>query len=334
MFTKLARLSALSWIAPQRALMARPTVQLMSSTAACREGARLGLPVLTPAPTPAFPISDGTGPTPSLKWTPESKRVGLIGLKRGMTTIWDEWGVQTPVTIIQIVDNQVIDSRFNSKCGSWMVTIGAVDEPDHKVIAKSVLYHYRKYGISPKKVLREFRVSPDACLPSGLKLHASHFLPGQYVDCKGNSIGKGFQGGMKRHGYSGLRASHGTSISHRSIGSTGNRHDPGRVFPGKKMPGRMGGTSVTVQNLKIMKIDAHNNLLYIKGAIPGFDDAYIRVRDAVKAGYRGKVFPKDTSVPFPTFMENPQTLPRELLPSPPEKGAFDPMTRPKRERII
>ncbi|KAJ3115573.1 54S ribosomal protein L3 [Phlyctochytrium bullatum] len=142
---------------------------------------------------------------------------------------------------------------------------------------------------------------------------------------------KGFQGAMKRWGFKGLRASHGVSISHRSLGSTGNRKSPGRVWKGKKMAGRMGGKFRTVQNLKIVKIDTVYNLLYVKGAVPGPEDKFVLIKDAVRKGWYNECFPPNTSVPFPTFLGNVKELPRELLPPPPPQGAKDPLARARRE---
>ena len=143
----------------------------------------------------------------------------------------------------------------------------------------------------------EFRVSEEALLEPGAELSAAHFVAGQFVDVAGISTGKGFAGAMKRHGFAGLRATHGVSVSHRSHGSTGQRQDPGKVFKGKKMAGHMGATRVTTQNLEIVAIDPEDNLILVKGAVPGHKGAWLEIRDAVKVGAQ-----KD--LPFPAALRS------------------------------
>jgi large subunit ribosomal protein L3 len=188
--------------------------------------------------------------SPDFKFTKSSKRVGLVARKLGMMSLWDEWGVFTSVTILQGVSNQVLRSVQvdEDKC---YVEVG-VDElkKDHRE-KKSYLGLFRRYGIPAKRKIYSFPVTKDAMLPTGLKLFLHHFVPGQYVDVQSTSTGKGFQGGMKRWGFKGLPRTHGVSLAHRSIGSTGNRHDPGKVFKGKKMPGRMGNKTVSIHSLKV-----------------------------------------------------------------------------------
>ena len=136
--------------------------------------------------------------------------------------------------------------------------------------------------ISPKKILKEFKVDNENILEVGTKLNADHFKVDQFIDASSFSIGKGFAGVMKRHNFGGLRASHGVSISHRSHGSTGQNQDPGRVFKGKKMAGRMGNRKVTKQNLKVIEIDKQNNLLIVKGSVPGKRNSIIYLKDSIK----------------------------------------------------
>ncbi|KAI1301007.1 54S ribosomal protein L9, mitochondrial [Mortierella claussenii] len=246
-------------------------------------------------------------------WTSKSLRTGVIARKKGMTAMWDEWGVRIPVTVLQLEQCQVIQVLNEETHGYTALQIGSSDRSE-KNVTKPMLGHFQKAGIEPKRKIFEFHVTPDAVLPVGTELVASHFVPGQYVDCSAPTMGKGFQGAMKRHGFGGQPASHGTSVTHRSLGSTGQRKDPGKVFKGKKMAGRMGGEQATVQSLKVMKIDNALNLIYVKGAVPGVDDQFVKVRDAVKK--RGnKIAPADMlPLPFPTA--NPElvkVMPRELV---------------------
>jgi len=136
--------------------------------------------------------------------------------------------------------------------------------------------------VEPKRKLAEFRVSDDALIPVGAEITADHFAVGQFVDVTGTSIGKGFAGGMKRWHFGGLRATHGVSVSHRSIGSTGGRQDPGKTFKNKKMPGHMGVDRVTTLNLKVVQTDVERGLILVEGAVPGAKGGWITVRDAVK----------------------------------------------------
>lgn len=171
-----------------------------------------------------------------------------------------------------------------------------VSEAKRKNVTKPLEYHFKKANVAPKRKLAEFRVTPDALLPVGTTINAAHFVPGQLVDVTGTSKGKGFQGGMKRHGFAGQRATHGVSKTHRAIGSTGACQDPGRVWKGKKMPGRMGSDRVTMQNLEVYKIDTQRNLVYIRGHVPGHAGNFVSIQDAVK----GPKFPSEP--PFPTAM--------------------------------
>ncbi|MEL6121578.1 MAG: 50S ribosomal protein L3, partial [Pseudomonadota bacterium] len=152
--------------------------------------------------------------------------------------------------------------------------------------------HFSTAKVEPKRKVAEFRVAPENLIGVGEEITANHYFEGQYVDVSGTSIGKGFQGGMKRHNFGGLRASHGVSISHRSHGSTGQCQDPGKVFKGKKMAGHMGDVRVTTQNLEIVKTDVDRGLLLIKGAVPGSKGGWVTIKDAVK-----KPFPENAILP-------------------------------------
>ena len=159
-------------------------------------------------------------------------------------------------------------------------------------VSKAMRGHFAKAKVEPKQKLVEFRVSQDALLEVGAELTTDHFQAGQFIDVTGTTIGKGFAGGMKKWNFGGLRATHGVSVSHRSLGSTGHRQDPGRTFKGKKMAGHMGDERVTTLNLKVVSVDAEQGLILVKGAVPGAEGGYVLVRDAIK-----KAAPKGVPVP-------------------------------------
>lgn len=218
-------------------------------------------------------------------------RTGLIARKEGMSRIFDEDGRHVPVTVLKVDNCQVVAVRSKDKDGYVAVQLGAGNAKVNRT-SKANRGHYAKAKVEPKKKVAEFRVSDGNVLDVGAELGANHFIIGQYVDVTGTSIGKGFQGVMKRHNFGGLRASHGVSVSHRSHGSTGQRQDPGKVFKGKKMAGHMGDERVTTQNLKIVGIDTEENLILVKGAVPGAASGWVLIRDAVK-----KPVPKDVPTP-------------------------------------
>ena len=218
-------------------------------------------------------------------------RTGLIAEKVGMTRVFDAEGAHVPVTVLKMAGCQVVAVRTAEKDGYTAVQLG-IGKAKVKNVTKPMRGHFAKAKVEPKRRLVEFRVSADALLEVGAELSAEHFRPGQFVDVTANSIGKGFAGVMKRHNFGGLRASHGVSVSHRSHGSTGNRQDPGRTFPGKKMAGHLGDERITTQNLKIVSVDAERGLIMIRGSVPGANGGYVLVRDAKK-----RAAPKD--LPFP-----------------------------------
>ncbi|MGO1121201.1 50S ribosomal protein L3 [Rhodovibrionaceae bacterium A322] len=209
-------------------------------------------------------------------------RTGLIAQKLGMTRMFAEDGTHVPVTVLQLDNCQVVAVRDNQKDGYTALQIGS-GNAKVKNVSKPERERFAKAKVTPKQKLAEFRVAEDAVLEVGSELSASHFVSGQKVDVVGTSVGKGFAGAMKRHGFGGLRATHGVSISHRSHGSTGQCQDPGRVFKGKKMAGHMGARRVTTQNLSVFKADEDRGLLLVRGAVPGSAGGWVMVSDAIKS---------------------------------------------------
>ncbi|MBI1300315.1 MAG: 50S ribosomal protein L3 [Alphaproteobacteria bacterium] len=208
-------------------------------------------------------------------------RTGLIARKEGMTRVFDEDGRHVPVTVLKVDGCQVVAVRSEEKDGYAAVQLGA-GNAKVKRTSKQNRGHFAKAKVEPKKKLAEFRVSNENILEIGAELGANHFVAGQFVDVSATSKGKGFAGSMKRHNFGGMRASHGVSVSHRAHGSTGQRQDPGKVFKGKKMAGHMGAERVTTQNLEIVGVDLEDNLILIKGAVPGAKSGWVLINDAVK----------------------------------------------------
>ena len=208
-------------------------------------------------------------------------RTGVIAKKMGMTRLFMSDGRQIPVTVLHVDGLQVVAQRTLERDGYTAVQLGAGTAKASRT-TKPMRQHFAKSGVEPKNKIAEFRVAPENMIDVGAEITAEHFLPGQMVDVSGVSIGKGFAGAMKRHNFSGLRASHGVSVSHRSHGSTGQCQDPGKVFKGKKMAGHMGAANVTVQNLEIVQTDAMRGLIMVRGAVPGSPGGWVKVRDSVK----------------------------------------------------
>jgi large subunit ribosomal protein L3 len=217
-------------------------------------------------------------------------RTGLLAKKLGMTRIFKEDGTHVPVTVLQVDQLQVVAAKTEEKDGYSAVQLG-YGRAKVKNVTQPNRGHYARAKVEPKAKLVEFRVDADAVLEPGATLSAAHFAVGQKVDVCGITKGKGFAGGMKRWNFAGLEASHGVSISHRSLGSTGNRQDPGKTFKNKKMAGHLGQERVTTLNLEVAAVDAEKGLLMIKGAVPSAKGGYVRVRDAVKMP------PKDAAYP-------------------------------------
>jgi large subunit ribosomal protein L3 len=236
-------------------------------------------------------------------------RTGVLAKKIGMTRVFAADGAHVPVTVLSLEGCQVIGVKKNevrevavTKKGEQVGTRQANDgytavvlaagARKAKNISKAVRGVFAKASVEPKAVIREFRVSDDMLLEVGAEISADHFVSGQKVDISGLTKGKGFAGAMKRWNFGGLEASHGVSVSHRSHGSTGQRQDPGRTFKGKKMAGHLGVERVTTQNLEIVRTDAARGLILVKGAVPGADNGWVEVRDAVKQA-------RPAEAPFP-----------------------------------
>jgi large subunit ribosomal protein L3 len=223
-------------------------------------------------------------------------RSGLIAQKVGMTRLFTAEGEHVPVTVLKVDNCQVVAVKTADSDGYSAVQLG-VGKAKVKNVPKPMRGHYAKAKVEPKRKLVEFRVSADAVIDVGAELSVEHFIAGQYVDVTGTTIGKGFAGGMKRWNFGGLRATHGVSVSHRSLGSTGNRQDPGKTFKNKKMAGHLGDVRVTTQNLQVVQTDGERGLIMIRGAVPGAEGGWVLIRDAVK-----RKQPKD--LPFPAAVRS------------------------------
>jgi large subunit ribosomal protein L3 len=221
-------------------------------------------------------------------------RTGVIAKKVGMTRLFQADGRHVPVTVLQLEDVQVVGRREMDRDGYAAVQLGA-GKAKAKNVAKPQRSAFGKAEVEPKAKVVEFRVDEDALLDVGARISAEHFVAGQLVDVAGVTQGKGFAGAMKRWNFSGLRATHGVSVSHRSHGSTGNRQDPGRVFKNKKMAGHMGARNRTQQNLEIVRTDPIRGLLFVKGSVPGHKGAWLTVSDAIK-------LPRHESAPYPAAL--------------------------------
>jgi large subunit ribosomal protein L3 len=209
-------------------------------------------------------------------------RSGVIAKKVGMTRIYNDAGEHIPVTVLQMENCQVVAQRTQEKNGYTAVQLG-VGLSKVKNTSKAMRGHFAASSVEPKAKLAEFRVSPENLIDVGSEITVEHFVVGQKVDVTGTSVGKGFQGVIKRHNFGGGRATHGNSVSHRTHGSTGQRQDPGKVFKGKKMAGHMGDARVTTQNVEVVSTDTDRGIILIRGAVPGSAGGWILVRDAAKS---------------------------------------------------
>lgn len=218
-------------------------------------------------------------------------RSGVIAQKVGMTRVFTDAGEHVPVTVLKLSNCQVLGHRTKEKNGYVALQLGSGSRRT-VYMPKAERGQFAVAKVEPKRQVAEFRVTEDALIPVGAEITADHFVEGQFVDVTGTSIGKGFAGGMKRWNFGGLRATHGVSVSHRSIGSTGGRQDPGKTFKNKKMPGHMGVDRITTLNLRVVQTDVERGLLLVEGAVPGSKGGWIMVRDAVK-----KPLPKEAPKP-------------------------------------
>ena len=211
--------------------------------------------------------------------------LGLVGRKVGMTRIFTDDGVSVPVTVLDLSNNRIAQVKTPEQDGYAAVQVAFGTRRASRV-NKSLAGHMAKAGVEAGSVMKEFPVTPEelASLKAGDQISVTIFSVGQKVDVTGQTIGKGFAGGIKRHHFSSQRATHGNSVSHNAPGSIGMNQDPGRVFPGKRMAGHLGDVKRTQQNLEIIRVDVERQLLLVKGAVPGSKGSDLIVHPAVKAG--------------------------------------------------
>ena len=207
--------------------------------------------------------------------------IGLVGKKIGMTREFFESGISVPVTVLFVEKGRILDVITKEKRGYNAIRVGFGKIKNSK-LTKQMKGVFAKKSTEPKKILKEFRVENLTDYKEGNEIGLELFKDQKFVDISSKTIGKGFAGVMKRHNFRGLRASHGVSVSHRSHGSTGQNQDPGRVFKGKKMAGHMGDKIRTIQNLEIIKADLENNLMFVKGSIPGSKNSFVTIHKNVK----------------------------------------------------
>jgi large subunit ribosomal protein L3 len=221
-------------------------------------------------------------------------RTGVITQKVGMTRLFLDDGRHVPVTVLKLDGCQVVSTRTEDKDGYTAVQLGS-GFAKAKNLTKADRGNFAKAEVEPKRRVAEFRVDAGNLLEVGDTLKADHFVVGQKVDVSGVTIGRGFTGAMKRWNFRGLEASHGVSISHRSLGGTGGRQDPGKTFKNKKMHGHYGNENVTTQNLEVAKVDVERGLIMIRGAVPGSKGGWVMVRDAVKRPHKDSPIPGSVS---------------------------------------
>jgi len=209
----------------------------------------------------------------------QGRRAGALGYKVGMTGVYDMWGIYHPLTIIHVDRCQVTQIKTKEKEGVNSLQIG-VGEKKVQKMKKPLMGHFMKAGTPYKQYVRDFKVDPENFLPPGFMISVRHFTVGQLVDVRAVTTDKGFQGAMKKWGFHGMRATHGVSVAHRHLGSTGASTNPGRVFKGKKMHGKMGGHTIKIHNLPVYKIDYPRSLIYLRGPVPGKEGNLIELSDS------------------------------------------------------
>lgn len=239
-------------------------------------------------------------------WDLDSTRSGVIAQKLGMTLDWDEWGRMYPLTILKVVNCHVTAVKTEEKNGYNAVQVCG-GEISMKRLNRAKMGFFAAADVPPARTLTEFKVTKNALIPPGTQLCSRHFVAGQKIDVQGTTKGKGFQGVMKRWGFAGGKASHGNSLAHRTVGATGARQDPGKVWKGKKMPGRMGGKKATMRALKIFYIRPKLDEFAVVGSVPGGKGGFVRCTDA-----RSNDFLQPP--PFPTFLpKEDEEVPEILL---------------------
>lgn len=247
--------------------------------------------------------------------------IGLIGKKIGMTREFFDTGISVPVTVLSIEKGRILDVITKEKRGYDAIRVGFGKIKTSK-LTKQMKGVFAKKNTEPKKILREFRVDNISEFKEGNEIGLEIFKDQKFVDITSKTIGKGFAGGIKRHNFSGLGASHGVSVSHRALGSTGQNQDPGKVFKGKKMPGHMGDKFRTIQNLEIIKSDLENNLIFVKGSVPGSKNSIILVKKNSKKINRTTTLEKNRKINAEATKSEPKTkikIPAKKE-SPPQKA--------------
>ena len=231
--------------------------------------------------------------------------IGLLGKKIGMTREFFDSGIIVPVTVLSVEKGRIVDVITKEKRGYDAIRVGFGKIKASK-LTKQMKGFFAKKNTEPKKVLKEFRVDNISEYKEGNEIGLELFKDQKYVDITAKTIGKGFAGVMKRYNFSGLRASHGVSVSHRSGGSTGQNQDPGKVFKGKKMAGHMGDKVRTIQNLEIIKSDIENNLIFVKGSIPGSKNTFVLIKKNIKKIKKDTTFEKNKKIQIEMSKDTPK----------------------------
>ena len=254
--------------------------------------------------------------------------VGLIGKKVGMTREFFELGISVPVTVLSVEKGRILDVITKEKRGYDAIRIGFGKVKTSK-LTKQMKGVFAKKGTEPKKVLKEFRVDNISEYKEGNEIGLEFFKDQKFVDVTSKTIGKGFAGVMKRHNFSGLRASHGVSVSHRAMGSTGQNQDPGKVFKEKKMAGHMGDKYRTIQNLEIIKSDLENNLLFVKGSVPGSKNSLVLIKKNAKSIIKSTTLEKIKKTQTQTISSSVKTKSKVKAPAQKETSA----TKPEKKEV-